>query len=135
MVTPSIADVNVAMPNNRAPNGLVAPFWDDLAPVDETSDVRVATLGRAPARRLVVQWTNWQVIGDTASRLVFQTKLFEGTNVIEHHYCAATPARALPLGASATIGVESLDGASAVGIAHNRFNAVDPANAYRLAPR
>lgn len=132
---PSIADVNVAMPNNREPNGVVAAFWDDLTPLDETTDVRVATLGAAPRRRFVVQWSNWQVIGDTESRVVFQTKLFEGTHVIEYHYCAATPARTLPLGASATIGVESLDGAAGFSVANNRFNAVDPANAYRLTPR
>lgn len=134
-VEPSIADVNVAMPNNRDPNGVVAAFWDDLTPLDETTDVRVATLGAIPRRRFVVQWSNWQVIGDTESRMVFQAKLFEGTGVVEYHYCAATPARALPLGASATIGVEGLDGTVGVTVANNRFNAVDPANAYRLTPR
>lgn len=134
-VEPSIADVNVAMPNNRDPNGVVAAFWDDLTPLDETTDVRVATLGAIPRRRFVVQWSNWQVIGDTESRMVFQAKLFESTGVVEYHYCAATPARTLPLGASATIGVESLDGTVGVTVANNRFNAVDPANAYRLTPR
>lgn len=132
---PSIADVNAAMPSNRDPNGVVAPFWDDLTPLDETTDVRVATIGAIPRRRFVVQWSNWQVIGDTESRLTFQAKLFEGTGVIEYHYCSATPARTLPLGASATIGVESLDGTAGVTVAFNRFNAVDPANAVRLTPR
>jgi hypothetical protein len=117
------------------PNGTVAPFWDDLIPYDETTDVRVATLGVAPRRRFVTQWTRWQVVGDTASQLTFQAKLFEGTNVLEFHYCAVMPARTLPLGAAASIGIESLDGREGVTTALNRLNAVDPANAFRYTPR
>jgi hypothetical protein len=131
----SITERNVALPTVGEPNGTVAPFWDDLIPYDETTDVRVATLGVAPRRRFVTQWTRWQVVGDTASQLTFQAKLFEGTNVLEFHYCAVMPARTLPLGAAASIGIESLDGREGVTTALNRLNAVDPANAFRYTPR
>jgi|GEM_PF-1142379 len=131
----SVTERNVALPTVGEPDGTVAPFWDDLIPYDETTDVRVATLGVAPRRRFVTQWTRWQVVGDTASELTFQAKLFEGTNVLEFHYCAVMPARTLPLGAAASIGIESLDGRSGLTTALNRLNAVDPANALRYTPR
>ena len=92
-------------------------------------------LGVAPRRRFVTQWTRWQVVGDTASELTFQAKLFEGTNVLEFHYCAVMPARTLPLGAAASIGIESLSGREGLTTALNRLNAVDPANAFRYTPR
>lgn len=131
----SITERNVPFPTVGEPNGVVAPFWDDLIPFDETTDVRVATLGTAPRRRFVVQWTRWQVVGDTASQLTFQSKLFEGTHVIEFHYCSITPARTLPLGAAASIGLESLNGREGITTAHNRLNAVDPSMAFRYTPR
>lgn len=131
----AITERNVAFPTVGQPDGTVAPFWDDLIPFDETTDVRVAALGTAPRRRFVVQWTRWQVVGDTASDLTFQAKLFEGTNVVEFHYCTVTPARTLPLGAAASIGLESLDGRDGVTTALNRLNAVDPTNAFRYTPR
>ncbi|MFO0603904.1 MAG: hypothetical protein U0324_12060 [Polyangiales bacterium] len=131
----AITERNVAFPTVGEPDGTVAPFWDDLIPFDETTDVRVATLGTSPRRRFVVQWTRWQVVGDTASDLTFQAKLFEGTNAVEFHYCTITPARTLPLGAAASIGLESLDGRDGVTTALNRLNAVDPTNAFRYTPR
>lgn len=131
----AVTERNVSLPTVGEPDGTVAPFWDDLIPYDETTDVRVATLGAAPRRRFVTQWTRWQVVGDTASELTFQAKLFEGTHVLEFHYCAVRPAGTLPLGAAASIGLESIDGRSGLTTALNRLNAVDPANAFRYTPR
>ena len=130
----SVTPVNLPIPNASPPHGLVAPFWDDLVPIDDlTTEVRAAALGAGAQRRFTVEWRAWQLLGTTSS-LTFQAKLFE-SGAVEFHYCAMTPAVAAVLGASATIGVERPDGTTGVQVAYNRLNAVDPANAFRLVPR
>lgn len=118
---PSSLALNEAIPSSASPNGLVAPFWDDLVVV--FSNLRVATFGAAPNRRFVVQWGHWGANGNPNVRLSFQAKLFETTNVIEFHYCAMEAAAALDIaratGSSATIGLENAGGT--VGVQHS-FN-------------
>lgn len=126
---------NRNIPNVAAPNGFIAPFWDDLVPSDETTTVRAATFGAAPNRRFVVQWSRWEVLGASASLLTFQVKLFEATRVIDFHYCAVTPAGGVAYGSGATIGVEDASGTRGVEIGYNRVNAINPAYGYRLTPR
>jgi len=139
MGMPSTAYSNATIPSTSAPNGYVAPFWDDLTPNSMmTTAVRTATLGTAPNRRFVVQWTEWSFLGDSTSRLTFQAKLFETTNVIEFHYCtmnAAMTHTSNASGSSATIGVENAAGDNGFLVAFNRMGTVSTANAFRLTPR
>lgn len=126
---------NRNIPNVAAPNGFIAPFWDDLVPSDETTTVRAAAFGVAPNRRFVVQWSRWEVLGAPSSLLTFQVKLFEATRVIDFHYCTLTPAGGAAYGSNATIGVEDATGTRGVEIGYDRVNALNPAVGYRLTPR
>jgi hypothetical protein len=132
---------NSTLPSNAmgAPNGVVAAFWDDLFPVDAMTNVTTAVLGMPGARRFVIQWNNWTHF-DMASRsvrLTFQTRFYEGTGVIEHVYCSMTPGMDMAniaTGASATIGIEALDGAAAVQSSFNTAMAVAPGTMFRYTP-
>lgn len=130
----AVSSVNLPIPNASPPHGLVAPFWDDLVPIDDiTTEVRAGLLGVGAQRRYTVEWRGWQLLG-TPSSLTFQAKLFEG-GAVEFHHCAMTPSLAAVLGAGATLGIERADGATGVQLGYNRLNAVDPANAVRMVPR
>lgn len=124
---------NVAIPSAGEPNGIVAPFWDDL--VAMTSEARAGTLGTAPNRRFVISWGHWTVKGDAGARLSFQVKLFETTNVIEFHYCAMAPdGNVRATGSSATIGLENLAGTSGVQHSFNTASSVATGKALRFTP-
>ena len=132
---------NVGIPNAEAPNRFIAAFWDDLFPLPAAmgmpaSSVLTRSFGTAPARRFVVQWTNFAVYDDQTARLTLQAKLFEGSNAIELHYCTLTPGRMANrvTGESATIGIESPDGRGGVQHAFNRANAVNTMSALRFTP-
>lgn len=126
---------NQPIPTAATPNRFVAAFWDDLLPV-MGSTVITRTLGAAPNRRFVVQWGAFAIYGDDAARLTFQAKLFEGTNAIELHYCTLTPGMMTgrATGDSATIGVESADGASGLQHSHNAAMSVSTTSAIRFTP-
>jgi hypothetical protein len=136
----STAFSNATIPTAATPNNFVAPFWDDLSipPSPAAATIRTSTLGTAPNRRFTVQWTDWRLISDTTSRLAFQVKLFETTNVVELHYCSMTAAAsdvARAAGDSATIGIENGAGDNGFLVALNRAATVSTANAFRLTPR
>jgi hypothetical protein len=142
MGTPSTAYSNIAIPGTGTPDNFVAPFWDDLVPVDAmTTGARVATLGTMPNRRFVIQWTNWEHISASGmDALTFQAKLFETTGIIEFHYCALTPANETNTGLSTTVGAEDFAGVTDGGaqrgnlITFNTAGRIATTTAFRLAP-
>jgi len=75
---------NVPIPSATPPNALVAPLWDDFSP-GVAGSVTVETLGTAPDRRLIVQWTSVPRF-QQADVNTFQAVLFEGSNCIEFRY-------------------------------------------------
>jgi len=135
---PSRAFRNNRIPVPDAPNGFLAPFWDDLSPVTGgNTDARVASFGTAPNRHFTIQWTNWTLFDDDTTRLTFQAKLFETSHVVEFHYCTLTPGTVTPdlaTGGSATVGIEDLTGT--VGRAHsfNTAGSVSTSSALRFTP-
>jgi hypothetical protein len=123
---------NVAIPSADDPNGFVAPFWDDLSPMFSNS--RAGVKGTAPNRNLIVSWIHWTIKAESTTRLTFQAKLFETTNVIELHYCAMSPETSeRAKGSSATIGLENIAGTK--GVQHS-FNmaSVATGKAFRYTP-
>jgi len=125
---------NGALPSIAAPNGLVAPFWDDFA-ADE-GVVRAATLGATGAQRFVVEWRNWRFAAEPGAPLTFQAKLFEGTGAVEFHYClSSSVGTERTLGASATIGLEDRSGTAAALVAVDWPGMTRPGNGWRLTPR
>jgi len=91
------------IPNTAQPNDLIAVLWDDLNP-GVGGSVHYQTLGTAPNRRFIAQWTNVPQYGNSDSN-TFQAVLFEGTNCIELRYGTCT----LPAG-DYQAGVENADG-------------------------
>jgi len=126
---------NQPIPTAAAPNRFVAAFWDDLLPVMGSS-VLTRTIGTAPNRRFVVQWTNFSVFGDDTARMTFQAKLFETSNAIELHYCTLTAGMmgGRITGDSATIGIESADGVGGRQHSYNAATSVSTTAAFRFAP-
>lgn len=134
----SATPLNRAIPLTEAPNGIVAPFWDALAPRPTFgSYLRAGVVGSAPNRRFVVEWSDWGLIEDPTAQLRFQAKLFETSQVIELHYCSLAMGTMTDLqtGRHATIGVENLAGTRAVLVGANNRRVVTSGSAIRLTPR
>jgi cysteine-rich repeat protein len=120
---------NTALPNTAAPNGIIAPFWDDLV-TSATAPMRV--LG--DASRLVVEWTNVTAFGTgTSDTLRFQAHVYP-TGVVEVHYCAASSTAARFTGSSATIGLENLTGTAASQQSFDTAGAAVVGSGYRFTP-
>lgn len=103
---------NFAMPNSAAPNGIIAPFWDDLNPGAAGAAVYAGTIGTEPNRRFVVTWLNVPRVANSAL-MSFQAILEEGSEDIVFQY------RQVDGGRSATVGVENLSGNTAALHSHN----------------
>jgi hypothetical protein len=87
------------------PNTTLAPWWDDLN-MDGVSSVRYKTEGLEPNRVFMIEWyrmlTYWTA---ATSRITFQLRLHEGTNVIEFHY-GAYESGSFNVSQGASIGIE-----------------------------
>lgn len=136
--TVAATPINRTFPLAEAPNGVIAPFWDALAPRPTFgSGLRAGVVGTAPNRRFVVEWDTWGLIEDPTAQLRFQAKLFEGTQVIELHYCSLTMGTMTDLqtGRHATIGIENAAGTRGVLIGANNRRVVTSGGAIRMTPR
>ncbi|GIJ62978.1 LamG-like jellyroll fold domain-containing protein [Virgisporangium aurantiacum] len=95
-----------SLPDRSTPNGVIAPFWDDLM-VDGSASVRTAVLGTAPNRQFVVEWRNVIFFSEDL-RVTFEVILSENGDL------AFTYANLGPdptsRGAYAAVGVESRTG-------------------------
>jgi hypothetical protein len=118
------------IPSPGPPNGMVAAYWDALAPVDPNAHVSILTPGQTPDRHFTVEWKNFMKLMDQTSRLTFQVKLFETTGVIEIHYCSLTNAS----GDTASIGIENMTGTLGVQAGYLKAGTATTANAYRFTP-
>ncbi len=95
---------NETIPTAAAPNGLVAPYWDDL------KGVTVCT--RTVGTRQTIQWSG--VIFGTMTTVVAQAILDGSNNTIEFVYGPQTA-----LGGAATIGVEDPSGSAGTLVSFN----------------
>lgn len=101
---------NDPIPNANTPNFLIAPLWDDLN--GGIGTVHYQTLGAAPNRRFIAQWTGVPQLGSTTPN-TFQFVLHEGTNAIEFHYSEVT---APGFAGDFSIGIENGSGTSGVSV-------------------
>lgn len=127
MGTSSSSAANSPIPTVSTPNGLIAPFWDDLNVMGTSSRVVSNVFGTGTARHLTVQWEQMMVFGVAGSSITVQARLYETTNVIELHACSLTPGTNMSdmdreRGLEATVGVESVDGLDGVQHSHNQAN-------------
>lgn len=109
---------NQAIPNSGVPNGFAAPFWDDLDP-SKGGAVWTKTIGAAGDQRFAVEWAavrHFSAPGAATFEIVLEQKTndiyfqYQNTNVGDAAYNH---------GASATVGVENLDGTKGRQFSHN----------------
>jgi hypothetical protein len=126
-----------ALPDPTYPPGLVAPFLTALSESAGGMDVRAATLGSAPGRRWVVQWSGvGSLYATTPVELTFQAKLLEQSNLIEFHYCSlkGDPGEPVLSGGGALIGVSSVDNLRGVEVTRRKAGAIASGKALRFSP-
>jgi hypothetical protein len=100
---------NADVPSPTPPNGFVAPLWDDLNP-SAGGGVWYRTIGSSPNRRFVVAWVGVRHYLN-AGTATFELVLEEGTNDLVLQYQDVDFGNSFDdFGASATVGVENLDG-------------------------
>src|SRR5205814_1820934 len=97
------------------PPSLIAPFWDDLV-MKPDSVVTTQTIGSAPNRRFVVEWSNLSILdengNDQNASLTFEAVLFEDSNDIQFLYRSMSGPGSD--GSGATIGAQDLKRSNAV---------------------
>lgn len=101
---------NTAIPSADAPNGFVAPLWDDLIPGGQ-GRVHYKTFGTAPNRSAVIEWHQVPFY-NTDQRQTFEVVLHEGSNSVVFQYLDVNGDRGA--GSSATVGIEDADGSVGV---------------------
>lgn len=77
---------NTILFDTRDPSTALAPWWDNLN-ADATTSISYITAGTSPSRVFIAEWKHiLSYYSGATSRLNFQVKLYEGTNVIEFCY-------------------------------------------------
>jgi hypothetical protein len=134
----SSASGNDAIPSPGTPNGVIAPFWDDLAPTSHTNSRVVSFVGGGVNdRHLTVQWESMPLYGVPGASVTVQARLFESTHVIELQACSligTASSEQRELGHSATSGIESADGRQGVPFSYLTPTLV-PGQRIRFSPR
>jgi hypothetical protein len=97
-----------AIPDAMESNNLISLAWNDLNP-SEGGTIGYTTIGMAPNRVLIVDFTSVPHFGGGGTPITVQAKLFEGTDIIEIH-CTQSVADGTPQ----TIGVENAAGTCGV---------------------
>ena len=99
----------IAIPSPSVPNAAIYPFWQDLA-IDASSAIDYETIGVAPNRAFVIEYSNMFVFG-SSSRVSFEVKLWEnGTIDMLYGPNPANPGD----GRNAGIGIENATGTDAL---------------------
>ncbi|MFE6037824.1 S8 family serine peptidase [Streptomyces sp. NPDC056452] len=114
-LAPRVGDyTNTALPSTAKPDGVVAPFWDDLT-LDKKSSVQTATTGRIGARSFAVVWNNALVADGSSTRVTFEAVFDEATGAITFQY-QTVPGN----GGKATVGIENQSGTDALQYSFNQ---------------
>lgn len=101
------------VPSSSSPNGYVAPFWDDLTGASGTFRHQLLTVGGQLVQ--VLQWTNWQVLGETGS-ITFQVQLWESGDIVTAYRDISGTAADLQYyeGVGATFAIENPAGTAGI---------------------
>ena len=103
--------INENLFTSTTPNTALTPWWDDLAD-DGTSKVNYKTTGIAPDRVFTAEWYRVKTFSTIATtRISFQVKLYESSNIIEFHYGTRESGTASS-NEGASIGIEDASGGS-----------------------
>ncbi|MGW6202444.1 S8 family serine peptidase [Streptomyces sp. NPDC055089] len=113
-LSPRIGDyINEGLPTAAQPNGIVAPFWDDLT-LDKKSTVQTATTGKTGSRKFAVVWNNVLFADGSSNRATFEAVFDEATGAVTFQY-KSVPGK----GSSATVGIANQAGTDALQYSYN----------------
>lgn len=110
-------------------------FWDDLrtdVAGQPNGKIQYETIGQAPNRKLIVQWTNQYFYDSNLPMGTFQAVLFEGTNQIKLQYRYLNGTRGQ--GDSATIGLQGSTTGQVMQLGCNQANTVNAEQAISYTP-
>jgi len=113
--TGSDAYSNRPIPSVDAPNGFIAPFWDDLTP-NLGGRIHYRGYGAAPDRRTVIAWEEVPAYSG-GGELTFEVVLFERDGSILLQYQSLEGAAAG--GTGATVGIENPTGEQGIEYLYN----------------
>lgn len=122
------------IPSAGTPNNFISAFWDDIV-IDPSGKILYTTIGAAPNRKCIIQWTNMGFFSSTVLMGTFAVILHEGSNNIQIQYRSIidnTSARAH--GQSATIGIENSGGTAGIQYAYHNSSAVESEQAILFTP-
>jgi len=131
--SPTTQYANYCLPRANLGDTIMV-YWDDLRTnVSGQVEGRIhyQTLGQAPDRKLVVQWTNMYFYGSNLPMGSFQLVLHEGSNQISFQYRYLLGNHSS--GQSATIGINGKNGES-LSIGCNTPNSIQAAQGYHFVP-
>ncbi|MEO6301972.1 MAG: hypothetical protein ABIP51_02250, partial [Bacteroidia bacterium] len=97
---------NTNLFNTTGPNLSIGPWWDDL----RSDSIVYKTTGTPGSQIFTIQWNAKSYYTTSTQSIVFQLKLYEGTNVIEFHYSPTLTGAGYPSSESASIGIEGVTG-------------------------
>ncbi len=112
---------NTSLPDPAQPTGIAAPWWDDLNP-GGTSTIFSQTVGIAPHRTFVVEWSDvTPFTAGSTSGVTFEALLEETTGAITFAYKDVTAGlTGFDNGSGATVGIEDQTGSTATQIGFNQ---------------
>ena len=126
---------NVDIPNTTTPNNYIAPFWDDTTAYnDQDQYIYYQTIGTAPNRQLIVQFTNVGFWDDPTPLGTFFVILYESSNEIQLQYRYLVGDNARAHGSSATVGLENADGTAGNKYSYNTADSLDSEQVIRFVP-
>jgi hypothetical protein len=111
---------NPAMPDAGLPNGVLAPYWDDLA------NITICRLDAA--NRVTIQW-NGNLFSDSSVAVQFQA-VIRPNGRVDYIYGGGHEAD----GASGTVGIENLGGTFGHEMVRNSAGEVSPDSSFTLTP-
>lgn len=107
VMAPRIGDyANGPLGDGMRPNGIIAPFWDDLI-VDGRASVRTATVGAPGRRSFAIEWRDVRLADQPHTRIGFEV-VFAETGGLTFQYQGLSGD--LERGATATVGIEDIGG-------------------------
>jgi hypothetical protein len=127
---------NGTFPSTTTPNGIIAPFWDDLTANAMGTAWSWETQNIGGVNTVVVEWRNWRPFGTgLTGDLTFQVWL-RANNEIQWHYCTMTSSdgNLLAGGSGATVGLENKAGTRGTQVSRNTAGSVNPTIGKRFVP-
>ncbi|MFE3516340.1 S8 family serine peptidase [Streptomyces sp. NPDC059166] len=120
----TVSGVNGRIPDTGGSDGVLYPFWDDLA-MDGASGVLTGVKGAAPHRSYVVEWRDMVLVKDPTRHVSFSAEISEDGTYAFHYKDIDAGGRGFEQGAGATIGAENHDGSQGFEYSANELSVRD----------